>query len=113
MLIAVPLGILSAVYLSQLAPKQLQIFLKPMIEMFAAIPSVAIGLLGIVLLNPQLARIFAIQNGLNALNGSILLAIMALPTIIIISDDAINAVPKSIEKRLWLWVQTNGKHFLK
>jgi phosphate transport system permease protein len=95
MLIAVPLGILTAAYLSELAPKQLQIFLKPMIEMLAAIPSVAIGFLGIVLLNPQLARIFGIQNGLNALNGSILLAIMALPTIITISEDAINAVPKS------------------
>lgn len=95
MLIAVPLGILTAAYLSELAPKQVQIFLKPMIEMLAAIPSVAIGFLGIVLLNPQLARIFGIQNGLNALNGSILLAIMALPTIITISEDAINAVPKS------------------
>ncbi len=95
MFIAVPLGILTAAYLSELAPKQIQIFLKPMIEMLAAIPSVAIGFLGIVLLNPQLARIFGIQNGLNALNGSILLAIMALPTIITISEDAINAVPKS------------------
>jgi phosphate transport system permease protein len=95
MLIAVPLGILTAAYLSELAPKQIQIFLKPMIEMLAAIPSVAIGFLGIVLLNPQLANIFGIQNGLNALNGSILLAIMALPTIITISEDAINAVPKS------------------
>lgn len=95
MLIAVPLGILTAAYLSELAPKQLQVFLKPMIEMLAAIPSVAIGFLGIVLLNPQLAHIFGIQNGLNALNGSILLAIMALPTIITISEDAINAVPQS------------------
>jgi phosphate transport system permease protein len=63
--------------------------------MLAAIPSVAIGFLGIVLVGPGLAHIFGIQNGLNALNGSILLAIMALPTIVTISEDAINAVPKS------------------
>jgi phosphate transport system permease protein len=95
MLIAVPLGILTAAYLSELAPRKLQMFLKPIIEMLAAIPSVAIGFLGIVLVGPGLARIFDIQNGLNALNGSILLAIMALPTIVTISEDAINAVPKS------------------
>jgi phosphate transport system permease protein len=95
MLIAVPLGILTAAYLSELAPKKLQMFLKPIIEMLAAIPSVAIGFLGIVLVGPGLAHLFGIQNGLNGLNGSILLAIMALPTIVTISEDAINAVPKS------------------
>jgi len=95
MLIAVPLGILTAAYLSELAPKKLQMFLKPIIEMLAAIPSVAIGFLGSVLVGPGLAHLFGIQNGLNGLNGSILLAIMALPTIVTISEDAINAVPKS------------------
>jgi phosphate transport system permease protein len=95
MLIAVPLGIFTAAYLSELAPKKLQMFLKPVIEMLAAIPSVAIGFLGIVLVGPGLSYVFGIQNGLNALNGSILLAIMALPTIVTISEDAINAVPKS------------------
>ncbi|HOZ87511.1 MAG TPA: phosphate ABC transporter permease subunit PstC [Bacteroidia bacterium] len=95
MIIAVPLGILTAAYLSELAPRKLQMFLKPVIEMLAAIPSVAIGFLGIVLVGPGLAQLFNSQNGLNALNGSILLAIMALPTIVTISEDAINAVPKS------------------
>jgi phosphate transport system permease protein len=95
MVIAVPLGILTAAYLSELVPKKLQMILKPMIEMLAAIPSVAIGFLGIVVLGPGLAHFFGIQNGLNALNGSILLAVMALPTIVTISEDAINAVPKS------------------
>lgn len=95
MLLAVPLGILSAAFLSELAPRKLQVILKPIIEMLAAIPSVAIGFLGIVLLGPGIAKLFGIQNGLNALNGSVLLAIMALPTIITISEDAIHAVPKS------------------
>ncbi|MFM9952176.1 MAG: phosphate ABC transporter permease subunit PstC [Saprospiraceae bacterium] len=95
MIIAVPLGILTAAFLSEFAPPRLQAILKPLIEMLAAIPSVAIGFLGIVLVGPGIAKLFGIQNGLNALNGSILLAIMALPTIITISEDAINAVPKS------------------
>jgi phosphate transport system permease protein len=95
MLLAVPLGILTAAFLSELAPRKLQMVLKPIIEMLAAIPSVAIGFLGIVLLGPGIANLFGIQSGLNALNGSVLLAIMALPTIITISEDSINAVPKS------------------
>lgn len=95
MIIAVPLGIFTAAFLSEFAPSKLQAVLKPVIEMLAAIPSVAIGFLGIVLVGPGIAKIFGIQNGLNALNGSILLAVMALPTIITISEDAINAVPKT------------------
>ncbi|UTA68948.1 phosphate ABC transporter permease subunit PstC [Emticicia sp. 21SJ11W-3] len=94
MIIAVPLGIFTAAFLSEFAPKKLQLILKPVVELLAAIPSVAIGFLGIVLVGPNISKIFAIQNGLNALNGSILLAFMALPTIITISEDAINAVPQ-------------------
>ena len=95
MIISIPIGILTAAYLSEFAPVKVQTFLKPIIEMLASIPSVAIGFLGIVLVGPGLADLLGIQNGLNALNGSILLSIMALPTIITISEDAIHAVPKS------------------
>ncbi len=95
MIIAVPLGIGTAAFLSEFAPKKLQAILKPSIEMLAAIPSVAIGFLGVVLVGPGIAKLFGIQNGLNALNGSLLLAVMSLPTIITISEDAISAVPAS------------------
>lgn len=95
MIFAIPIGICTAAYLSEMAPHRLKSFLKPLIEMLAAIPSVAIGFLGIVLVGPGIAKLFGIQNGLNALNGSVLLAVMALPTIITISEDAINAVPQS------------------
>ncbi len=95
MVISVPLGIFCAAFLSDLAHPKLKAVLKPLIEMLAAIPSVAIGFLGIVLVGPGIAALFGIQNGLNALNGSVLLAVMALPTIITISEDAINAVPQS------------------
>jgi phosphate transport system permease protein len=98
MLIAVPLGIFTAAYMSEFANKRLQQVLKPVIEMLAAIPSVAIGFLGIVIIGPGIAKLFGIQNGLNALNGSILLAIMSLPTIITVAEDAIHAVPQSYKE---------------
>lgn len=93
MLIAVPLGVGTAAYLSEVAPARWREVLKPVIELLAAIPSVAIGFIGIVLLGPWIARTFGLNNGLNALNGSILLAVMSLPTIITIAEDAIQSVP--------------------
>jgi phosphate transport system permease protein len=95
MLIAAPIGILTAAYLAELAPRRLKNLLKPAIEMLAAIPSVAIGFLGVVWVGPGIAWLFGLQNGLNALNGAVLLAIMALPVIITISEDAIRALPNS------------------
>ena len=93
MIIAIPLGIGTAAFLSDYASKRLKNILKPVIEMLAAIPSVAIGFLGIVVLGPGLARLTGQSNGLNALNGAILLSIMALPTIITVTEDALHGVP--------------------
>lgn len=98
MVIAIPLGIGSAAYLAEVAPPKVREILKPLIEMLASIPSVAIGFLGIVLVGPFIARIFGLSNGLNAINGSILLAIMSLPTIISIAEDAIRAVPQTFKE---------------
>lgn len=95
LLIAVPLGIGTAAYLSDIASPRVREIAKPIIEILAGIPSVVIGFLGIVLVGPIIAKIFRIHNGLNAVNGSILLAVMALPTIISISEDALKSVPKS------------------
>lgn len=95
MLIAIPLGIGTATFLADYCPPKLKAFLKPAIEMLAAVPSVAIGFLGIVLLGPGIAEVTQQNNGLNALNGAMLLAVMALPTIITVSEDAISAVPKT------------------
>ena len=93
--IAVPLGIGTAAYLSDVASPRVREIAKPVVEILAGIPSVVIGFLGIVLVGPFLARIFGMYNGLNAVNGSVLLAVMALPTIISISEDALNNVPES------------------
>jgi phosphate transport system permease protein len=95
LLLAVPIGIGVAAYLSDVAHWRVREVLKPIVEILAGIPSVVVGFLGIVLFGPFLARIFHTGNGLNALNGSILLAIMALPTIISISEDSLNAVPRT------------------
>lgn len=90
---AIPVGIGTAAYLAEIAPARIREVLKPLIEMLAAVPSVVVGFMGIVVINPLLASIFGLSNGLNALNGSLLLGIMALPTIITVAEDAIHAVP--------------------
>jgi len=95
MIIAVPLGIGTAAYLSDVASNRVREIAKPVIEILAGIPSVVIGFLGIVLVGPMIAKVFHVPNGLNAVNGSVLLAVMALPTIISISEDALNSVPRS------------------
>jgi phosphate transport system permease protein len=91
--LAVPIGIGVAAYLSDVAHWRVREIVKPIVEILAAIPSVVVGFLGIVLFGPAMAKIFHMGNGLNAVNGSVLLAIMSLPTIISISEDSLNAVP--------------------
>lgn len=98
LLIAVPIGVATAAYLSELAPRWVRRLLKPTIEMLAAIPSVALGFIGIVLIGPALAALFNLDNGMNALNGSILLAFMALPTIVTVAEDALDAVPNAFKE---------------
>ena len=92
-LIAIPLGIGSAIYIGELAPKYLRETLKPIIEVLATIPSVVIGFIGLKLVAPLIKNIFNLNIGLTALTGAVMLAFMSLPTIISISEDAINAVP--------------------
>ena len=95
LVIAVPIGIGVASYLSDVAHWKVREIVKPVIEILAGIPSVVIGFLGIVLFGPAIAKITGQSHGLNAINGSILLAVMALPTIISISEDSLNAVPRA------------------
>jgi phosphate transport system permease protein len=95
MFLAIPIGLGVAAYLSDVAHWRVREIVKPVVEILAGIPSVVVGFLGIVLFGPLIAKIFRLGNGLNALNGSFLLAIMALPTIISLSEDSLNAVPRS------------------
>lgn len=98
LVIAIPLGIGTAAYLSEIASPKVRNIIKPIIEILAGIPSVAIGFIGIVLIGPAIAKLFDLNNGFNALNGSILLAFMSLPTIISVSEDALQAVPRSFRE---------------
>ncbi len=98
MVIAVPLGVACAAFISEVASPRIREVLKPAVEILAGIPSVVVGFLGIVLLNPLISKIFGVSHGLNALNGSILLAVMSLPTIISLSEDALRAVPKTYKE---------------
>ncbi|MFH1941250.1 MAG: phosphate ABC transporter permease subunit PstC [bacterium] len=97
MVIAIPLGIACAAYIADAASPRMREIVKPVIEILAGIPSVVIGFLGIIVVGPLIAKVFGTSNGLNAINGSVLLAIMALPTIISISEDAIVSVPQEFK----------------
>ena len=93
--IAVPLGVAAAMFIAEAAPRSLKTVLKSSVEILASIPSVVLGFVGIVWLGPIIKNIVHISTGMCGLTGSLLLAFMALPTIITISEDAIRSVPKS------------------
>ncbi len=92
--ISVPLGVASALYIAEIAPRRIKEILKAGIELLAAIPSVVIGFIGMVTLGPVIKSVFHLSTGLTALTGSITLAFMAMPTIVSIAEDAITAVPR-------------------
>jgi len=96
--IAVPLGLAAAIYVAEVAPSWLRGILKFAIELLAAIPSIVLGFIGVVFMSPVLKYIFNLPSGLTALAGSIMLAFMALPTIVSIIEDALVAVPKSYKE---------------
>ena len=97
LVIAVPIGIACAAYIADVASSRMREIVKPIIEILAGIPSVVVGFLGIIVVGPLIARVFGISNGLNAINGSLLLAVMSLPTIVSISEDAIISVPQEFK----------------
>jgi len=94
-LIALPLGVATAVFLREVAPDWAREILKPLIEVLAGIPSVVLGFFGMILVAPVLRDVFGAPTGLMAFTGALILAYMALPTIISVAEDALDAVPKS------------------
>jgi phosphate transport system permease protein len=94
-IIALPLGLATAVFVRELAPDWLREILKPLIEVLAGIPSVVLGFLGMVAIAPLVREGLNVPTGLTAFTGSLMLAYMALPTIISVAEDAIDAVPKT------------------
>jgi phosphate transport system permease protein len=96
--IAIPLGVMTAVYLAEIASRRLAEVIKPVVELLAALPSVVIGFFGMVLVAPFLQRVFDIPTGLNLFNAALMLAFMSIPTICSISEDAIRSVPTALRE---------------
>ena len=97
-IISIPLGIASAVYISEVAPGRSKEILKCGIELLAAIPSVVLGFIGMITVVPWIKTTFHTPTGLTALAGSIILAFMAMPTIVSIAEDALHSVPKNYKE---------------
>lgn len=93
--IALPLGVATAVFVREIAPPWTREILKPMIEVLAGIPSVVLGFFGMMLVVPAVRILFDVPTGLTVFSGAILLAYMALPTIISVAEDALDTVPNS------------------
>jgi len=96
LIVAIPLGLGSAIYISELAGRRTKEIIKPIIELLAGIPSVIYGLVGIVFLSPFLMNTFDLPTGLNLFSASLILGIMVVPIISTMSEDALNAVPQNL-----------------
>lgn len=96
--ISIPLGVMTAIYLAEIATARIREFVKPMVELLAALPSVVIGFFGMVIVAPFLQDLLDIPTGLNVFNASLMLAFMSVPTICSISEDAIYSVPTNLKE---------------
>jgi len=94
-LMALPLGVATAVFVREMAPAWAREVLKPIIEILAGIPSVVLGFFGMTLVAPLIRESLGAPTGLTAFTGALILAYMALPTIVSVAEDALDAVPKS------------------
>jgi phosphate transport system permease protein len=92
---AIPIGVCTAVFIAEVVPRWARDLLKPLVEVLGGIPSVVLGFLGILILAPELRRLFTLPTGLTALAGSILLGAVAIPTIVSVAEDALDSVPRS------------------
>lgn len=97
-LFAIPIGIMTAIYLSELASPRMREIAKPMIEMLQALPSVVIGFFGLVVVAPFLQDSLDLPTGLNLFNASLMLAFMAVPTITSLAEDALHDVPRELRE---------------
>jgi len=96
--ISVPVGVACAAYLADVAPARVRETVKPIIEILAGIPSVAMGFIGLVLLSPLVRSAFNLNTGLSGLTAGIMLSLMSLPIIISVSEDALRAVPNDFRE---------------
>ncbi|MDD5766425.1 MAG: phosphate ABC transporter permease subunit PstC [Candidatus Marinimicrobia bacterium] len=98
MLICIPIGLGSALYLHEIAGRRQKAILKPLIELLASIPSIVYGFFGMIVVAPYLQRTFDLSTGLCLFTASLILGIMAVPTVSSLAEDALNYVPKSFRE---------------
>ncbi len=97
-MLSIPLGVMTAIYLAEIASARFRSIAKPVVELLAALPSVVIGFFGMVIVAPFLQDVFNLPTGLNLFNASLMLAFMSVPTICSISEDAIYSVPRELKE---------------
>lgn len=97
-ILLIPFGVLSAIYIAEMATSLERNILKPFIEILAGLPSVVIGFFGLIVLSPIIKEAAHLNTGLSALTGAILLALMAIPTVVSISEDAVRSVPRDYKE---------------
>jgi phosphate transport system permease protein len=93
-IIAVPIGLLTAIYIAEIASPRTKEFLKPLVELLGGFPSVVLGFLGLLILSQYIRRAIDLPTGLSAFTGALILAAIAIPPIVSISEDALDAVPR-------------------
>lgn len=94
--IGIPIGLYTAIFISEIAPKKIGAFVLFVIEILAAIPSVVYGFFGLTLIVPFIQNVFQLSSGATLLSASIILALMVLPTVVSLSTSALQAVPNSV-----------------
>jgi phosphate transport system permease protein len=92
---SIPLGLASAIYIAEVTPRWAREILKPLVEVLGGLPSVMLGFIGILIITPFLRNALSLPTGLTAFTGSLILGGMAIPTIVSVAEDALDAVPKT------------------
>jgi len=100
-MVAVPFGIGTAIYIAEISPRWLREVLKPVVEVLGGLPSVMLGFLGIMIFAPDLRVMLSLPTGLSALTGSLLLGAIAIPTVVSVSEDALDAIPRAYREGAW------------
>ncbi len=97
-LVALPIGLIIAIYLSEYAPRKFRNYIKPSLELLAAVPTVVYGFFALTVVTPFLQQLIPGMSGFNSLSAGFVMGIMIIPIISSLSEDALNAVPKSLRE---------------
>ena len=113
MIFAVPVGLLAAVFLSDIVSFKIRMIVKPIMEILASIPSVAYGFFAVLVVAPWMQENLGFSTGTNALNASIILAVMAIPTIVSVAEDSLSAVGREIREASYALGSTRAETLIK